>query len=642
MAVQKSVTVYAPASNKYPYQITTAFAETINDDLKANNQSIITITGSIYGKNISYSGSNSTMSIYWFDDNEHKNGTLLKSEVIANVSLNNAVPVSGNITVNHKPDGTLKGYSMAVFTKVGSNSYVPPTTSVQTDETALTTIPRATKIGNYLATIGQQLNITWTRASDTFTHTLSVTLNGKTEQIGTNLIDGTEWTPVEEWYEKLNLAEAKGVLSLTTYSGDKQIGDTQTSELTLRVNEENSRPVIVSKQAIDTNDATIELTGDNEVLVLQKSNTELSISFQTRKNATATNLLVNNVAYELPEGTKIETTTQYNVTLDLGTSMSNNFTIVVTDSRGLTNVEEVYIVEAINYLLPYCKPSFKRAAPTTGEVAVTFNGGWFNGDFGATNNTLKISYVYKKKNDEDYSTPVELVQGTDYVIQDNRFFSGDSGKEEVIILSSYFDYRFVYDGILYVEDKLTRLPINFIIIKGIPIFWWNDEKVVINGELHLANSDGEEEYNLADKFITPKNEYIESTTDVYSSDYINNQEVVLFDGVLMGGNTLNIDMTPYKRLLITFVAYNGTDINTGGCNNTMMMDLTTTNDRMAMYVAGMSVPYVADDVGGYSGDMWCQCKVSADKQSFVAFIGWQNAATNGSDMYSVRKIIGVK
>ena len=54
-----------------------------------------------------------------------------------------------------------------------------------------------------------------------------------------------------------------------------------------------------------------------------------------------------------------------------------------------------------------------------------------------------------------------------------------------------FDYKVQYDIQLVISDRLTTLPtVNAIISKGIPIMWWNGSKVVVNGELDIANSDG--------------------------------------------------------------------------------------------------------------------------------------------------------
>ena len=65
-----------------------------------------------------------------------------------------------------------------------------------------------------------------------------------------------------------------------------------------------------------------------------------------------------------------------------------------------------------------------------------------------------------------------------------------------INLGSIFNYKKVYNFVLYVEDEITRLVINALVVKGIPIFWWNGEKVTINGDLYLADEDGNNPINV--------------------------------------------------------------------------------------------------------------------------------------------------
>ena len=638
-----SINVYAPASpSKYPYTIGANFTESITEDLKNNNKSRITASATLYGKNINYAGTGGTLAIYWYDNNKHTNGTLVASQAIANTSMGVTYTVSGSLDVEHDTDGKLQGYAKAVWTKTASNSYVPPSTNVDTGWQTLTSIARATKIDNFIATIGEPVVFSWTKASANFTHELKLNFKEETIVIGTNLIDNVEWTPDASFYNKLTSKNEDGTLSLTTYNNGVQVGTTQTSTLTLNAKKSVAGPTFTTKKAIDINSTTKTLTGNENILVFFKSQTQLNLVFNTREYATASKLVVNNVEYEIPAGVlqSDKKTTKYTINLDLGTTMANNFNVAITDSRGFV-LSDLIINDFVNYIPLDCNSTFKRLGPTTGDVGATFNGNYFNQSFGAKSNTIKITYKYKKKSEETYSSELTLTKGTHYNVSGNKYCSGKSTTASAITLPTNFDYRFVYDGILYVKDELSTVPVNFIVVKGVPIFWWNGEKVVINGELHIADADGNNPINVADKLLTPLNETSDSTTDVYSCDYVNNREVVLFEGVLMGGNAINLDMTPYKRLLITFIAYNGTDDNTGGSNNTMIMDLTTTNSRMTKYVAGMVVPYCAGS-DHLEGTMWCQAKVDSAKTTFSAYVGFGATGYAGSDMYCVTKIVGVK
>ena len=515
----KTKTIYASASSKYGYVLGTSFTETVAEDLKASNKTKVTPKATISGKDINFSGGNNTLQIYWVDNNKHKNGTLVATKTITSSTRGVTYTAEGTIEVEHNSDGTLKGKSRAVWTKVGTSSYIPPTTTLETDETSLTTLPRATKITNQIATIGKEIDITWSKASPTFTHTLSYKVGDVTRVIGEDLVDGFTWTPPDSLYQDLDVGEIVGSLYLDTYNGDNQIGTTQEAELVLRVNTEEAKPEVIEKAVIDSNDKTKEVTGNEKIIVLLASNSIINLKFSTRKFATAKKLIIDNQEYQISEGVLQEDnqTTLYNVSVDLGKSLRNNFTISIEDSRGLISEDLLIAEDVVNYLELYCKPTFKRIQPTTGQVGLTFNGGWFNGNFGVKNNELKIYYKYKKKDETNYSDNVSLVLNTDYTITGNRFFSGETGDESRIELTTRFDYRYLYDGVLYIEDLLNTHAINFVVIKGIPIFWWNGEKVVVNGKLYIADTNGEGA-TLVPKVVQ---EFNESTEDSYSCAYIN-------------------------------------------------------------------------------------------------------------------------
>ena len=52
--------------------------------------------------------------------------------------------------------------------------------------------------------------------------------------------------------------------------------------------------------------------------------------------------------------------------------------------------------------------------------------------------------------------------------------------------------------------------INVIIIRGIPIMWWNGEKVVVNGDLYIADKEGENPQNILEKIKDLDNLVVDS------------------------------------------------------------------------------------------------------------------------------------
>lgn len=359
------------------------------------------------------------------------------------------------------------------------------------------TIPRTTKIATQNGVVGSSVNITWSKASSSFRHTLTYEFGNKTGTIGTNLVDGVDWNIPDSFYEEMEDSSSKqGNLTLTTYNGSTNIGSS-TAILNVSVNESVVSPVITSKSVKDINTKTLELTGDNGTLISANSIPFAQIEFTTKKHATLSKITINGVDYtsDVVVLNESDTNTNYILEKELPVADKSDFEINIIDSRTLPT-SDIVKLDFINYIALDCIPIFKRIQPTTGEVGLEFDGKYFNDDFGAVDNNLKISYAYKIKEEDTYSNEILLNENTDYKIVNNTFHSGSGTYKSQINLGAIFDYKKVYNFILYVEDKLTKLVINVLVVKGIPIFWWNGEKVTINGDLYLADEDGNNPINV--------------------------------------------------------------------------------------------------------------------------------------------------
>lgn len=172
----------------------------------------------------------------------------------------------------------------------------------------------------------------------------------------------------------------------------------------------------------------------------------------------------------------------------------------------------------------------------------------------------------------------------------------------------------------------------------------NGQEPAINGaNLNLMQTNAENAINDTDKKIgTLGNLTTSDKTDLVNAvNEINGrQEVVLHEGMLMGGQALDLDMKEYKRLLITFCAYDGSDTNTGGVSNILMLDLESHGAYAINYTAGILVPYMVNLQN--QGTMWCYCEVDNAKKTFFPYVGFGANTFNNSDRYYVSKIIGVK
>ena len=437
---------------------------------------------------------------------------------------NEVITESPMTPIEHENDGT----KTIRLTATGSISPIGLNFSISED-VVLDTIPRASTLLDQSGTIGQNLTINWTPASDKFTHKLTYSFGSiKDEVLGTGLKKSFPWSIPTKLYKEFSGQNAKGILKLTTYSGSTQIGSTQEVELFIYANQSFSEPIIVPEQTSikDINNTTIALTGDDGTFVLGQSKLFLTLTFKTRNFGTLKSLSVNNVAVALNKVTagtqSTDGTTIYGLEYEYGTLNTKKLVFRITDSRNYTIEHTMTISDSIviNYVPLTAVTTFKRITPTGGKVGLVFNGNYFNESFGASSNTLEISYKYKKSTDSTYTT-VNLVNNTDYKISGNTYYSGTGSSKQTITLAPTFDYKTQYDVQVTIKDKLTTLPIiNAIISKGIPIMWWNGEKVQVNGDLYLADENSENAAPLNVSGNVSKNLYPGGLTQVFSAPFI--------------------------------------------------------------------------------------------------------------------------
>lgn len=416
---------------------------------------------------------------------------------------NEVITESPMTPIEHEDDGT----KIITLTASGSISPIGLNFSISED-VVLDTIPRATTLLDQSGTIGHNITINWTPASDKFTHKLTYSFGSiKDEVLGTNLKKSFPWSIPAKLYKEFTGQSGKGTLKLTTYNGTTQIGSTQEVELLIYANQSFSEPIIVPEQTSikDINNTTIALTGDADTFILNQSKAFITLTFKTRNFGTLKSISVNGTTVannKVTAGTQsTDGTTIYGLEYEYGTLNTKQFVFRITDTRNYT-IEHTAVLSdsiVINYVPLTAVATFKRITPTGGKVGLTFNGNYFNGSFGVSSNTLEISYKYKKSTDSTYTT-INLVNNTDYKISGNTYYSGTGSSKQTITLAPTFDYKTQYDVQVIIKDKLTTLPtINAIISKGIPIMWWNGSKVVVNGEFHIADSNGSNDINVLTK-----------------------------------------------------------------------------------------------------------------------------------------------
>lgn len=406
------------------------------------------------------SGSINSRHLKYFSINGQE---IVNSTSTINASSPNAyIPIaSGTIgPIMHNADGTK---AVSFEAKIQASSY-GIAASINNSFT-LQTIPRASSISCTTANITEPAIISINSASSNFWHRIWANF-GNLENIiiSENQAGGTlSWTIPETFYSQIpNSKSGVGTIYCATYSGQTQIG-LKSTLFTVTTNEEKCRP-IVSAELKDINEDTIALTGDNSKLIKYKSNVQISLSIEAKNSATISNKKIN------------ETILEEDIII-INNIETNTFDIIVTDSRGYSNIALRLETEMIDYIPITIKPSIKRIQPTTGEVEITYTGNYYNGSFGTTNNNIDIKWFYKIESENEWTLGGTLTP----TIEENTYSNGNNP----ILLGNTFDYQKSYDFYLQVTDKLSEVISIMNITQGIPIFNWGKDFVNINANLKI-------------------------------------------------------------------------------------------------------------------------------------------------------------
>ena len=327
----------------------------------------------------------------------------------------------------------------------------------------LKTIPRASTVSGGSGNIGSETTISISRKSNSFTHTLRYSFSDLTGTIATGVGTSYPWKIPTSFYAKIpNDPSGKGTIYCDTYNGSTLIG-TKSTTFTATASESSSRPTVTGT-VIDINETTKALTGDANKLILGKSTAKITVTPSVKNSATLKTVTIDGVA------TTNNTRTIANVT-------KKSFPIVVTDSREYTNTP--YSATAtggiVNYFPLTLNVSFFRPQPTKGEIQLTYSGNFFNGNFGARQNTVGIEWHYR-------------VKGSDTWIKGGIItptINGNIIEKKTISLGTTYDYQTAYEFYLYSQDCLTYFSNVTTVSVGEPVFYWGKDHFVITKE---ANS----------------------------------------------------------------------------------------------------------------------------------------------------------
>lgn len=339
---------------------------------------------------------------------------------------------------------------------------------------SLPTIPRNSIIGELPESFTLDLSVLVpiTRYVDTYYDKLDIyqTVNGSSTLIKTitditsSCIVSFTSAELDTLYSNTPLSDAYTTLTFTlsTYSDSSyttQVGSS--SSKTIKGNLVLDTPTFSGFTYADSNATTRTLTGNSLKIVKGKSTLKITLTnaqkaIANTRGTSISHYIVNNktVAKATIEGTS-------------GYSISNypydNVNVYAVDTRGVSSNQVTYSFAANNVFVDYqdvsknTEQSYTRSDNGIGKfVYVSFSGTWWNGNFGATTNTLYATYKYKKSTESTYTDgPEDLTLTTNgnnfsYIGQ----IKGDQNNQYG------FDVSETYDIIITVKDVNRTTPLS--------------------------------------------------------------------------------------------------------------------------------------------------------------------------------------
>lgn len=375
----------------------------------------------------------------------------------SDVQLRNGTTMaSGTLTITHNADGK-RSFSAdggaTIFNygtyQTGSGSWELP----QIPRAAtLTTAPNFTDEGNPTITYSNPAGSAVSSLKACIADTNGQNVYAEYRDIP---LDGTTYTfnLTEQERENLRWASINSPnLAVKFYVTTTISGNTYYSTLDKIVNIVNANPTIEAS-AIDVGTASTLLTGDNKTIIKGHNYIEVSQTATSYKGSSIKKQTI------VCGGQVINGASGSLVNVDSG-----DITFSATDSRGFTTTKTINL-KVIDYIKLTC--NLTASLPNAlGEMTFNVKGNYFNGSFGATNNTLQVFYRIKKE-DEAYSDWIELPTEDGY---------------NITARLTGLDYKAKYTLQAKAKDKVLEVLSVEKVIKAIPVFDWskNDFKFKVD------------------------------------------------------------------------------------------------------------------------------------------------------------------
>ena len=212
--------------------------------------------------------------------------------------------------------------------------------------------------------------------------------------------------------------------------------------------------------AKDTGGYSVPLTGDENKIIKGFNYVNVSMDSTAKKGSTIKSQTITNGSQMIKDSSGGFTDTE-----------DNDFIFSVTDSRGNTTIKTITL-DMVDYIKLTCNLETKN--PTAdGEMAFKVSGNYFNGNFGAVDNTLAVEFRYKE-NDGEYSEWVAA--------EPTPTISGNSYETNVNLTG--LNYRSSYTFQARAIDKTNIMLSSEKKVKTIPVYDWGENDFQFNVDIY--------------------------------------------------------------------------------------------------------------------------------------------------------------
>lgn len=299
---------------------------------------------------------NSTNSNYYTSVNRVKliiNGTtVFNDQSTGTMRYPNTQLGSGSITVSHNSDGTK---SVSIYAEAGFYDWSVNSTGSGT--ITLNTIPRASSMSFPEFTMGSAGTLSISRASSSFTHTITYVFGSKSGTIASGTSNTSiSWTPsLSELAGQIpSSTRGYGTLNLYTYSGSTQIGS---KSYTFYCN-------IPSNVGPSVGTIILDPTDINGYNILVKGKNKLTVSVSGCSAGIGSSIK----SYTFSGPSISSTTTSTSVSANsVSSSGTLTYKVTVTDQRGRT-ASKSSTITCYDYYAPYFKSFSAYRANSSGAA----------------------------------------------------------------------------------------------------------------------------------------------------------------------------------------------------------------------------------------------------------------------------------